>query len=337
MNAAFVIAGAAVADAVAGDPAWIPHPVRVFGLACTVGERFARRFTRDDATRELIAGGLVAAAIVMGAYAFPKIVLARVAARDERAGFMLAIAFAWTTLAARDLLVESASVLAALEAGDLLRARARVARIVGRDTAHLDAREIARATIETLAESACDGIVAPLCALAIGGVPLAFAFKAASTLDSMIGHIEAPYTNFGRVAARLDDVACYVPARLTAFAICAVAPLVARPNVRAISVVTTAFATWRRDGGQHASPNAGQSEAAMAGALTVSLGGTNTYDGIARATPILGAQFARATVDDIARARRTVAFVTVGCTIAFAALRALRDRRFKRRGRPDAS
>jgi len=304
VNGAFVIAGAAVADAVAGDPAWIPHPVRVFGLACTVGERFARRFTRDDATRELIAGGLVTAAIVMGAYAFPKIVLARVAARDERAGFALAIAFAWTTLAARDLLVESASVLVALEAGDLARAR---------------------------------GIVAPLCALAVGGVPLAFAFKAASTLDSMIGHIEAPYTNFGRVAARLDDVACYVPARLTAFAICAVAPLVARPNVRATSVVTRALATWRRDGGQHASPNAGQSEAAMAGALTVSLGGTNTYDGIARATPMLGAQFARATVDDIARARRTVAFVTVGCTIALAALRALRDRRFKRRGRPDAS
>ena len=336
MSAALVLAGAVLADAVAGDPPWFPHPVRGFGLACSVGERFARRFTRDEPTRELIAGGLLTAAIVAGAFALPKFALAGIAERDERTGVVLAVALAWTTVAARDLLVESGTVLAALEAGDLDRARARVARIVGRDTAQLEISEIARATIESLAESACDGIVAPLCALALGGVPLAFAFKAVSTLDSMIGHSEAPYTYFGRVAARLDDVACYGPARLTALAICALAPFVARPHVPPTSAFATAWATWRRDGARHASPNAGQSEAAMAGALAVSLGGTNTYDGIARTTPILGAPFARPDVTDIARARRAVAYVTVACAISLATLRALGDRRRERRRRPDA-
>jgi hypothetical protein len=165
-----------------------------------------------------------------------------------------------------DPIVEASAVTARLEYGDVCGAQRYVARIVGRDTAQLDAPEIARATIETLAESACDGIIAPLLALAIGGVPLALAFKAASTLDSMIGHIEPPYTFLGRASARLDDVACYLPARITAFLIAGCAPLVGADARRA-------FAVLRADGHRHRSPNAGRPEAAMAGALGVRLGG----------------------------------------------------------------
>src|ERR1035437_6512713 len=125
----------------------------------------------------------------------------------------LEVLLAWTTLATRSLLSEASSVVNAFAAGDLSMARSRLSRIVGRDTHALDEEEIARAVIETLAESACDGIVAPLFWLAIGGVPAAMAYKASNTLDSMIGHPEPPYRHFGRAAARLDDATNYVPAR----------------------------------------------------------------------------------------------------------------------------
>jgi adenosylcobinamide-phosphate synthase len=179
------------------------------------------------------------------------------------------------------LLAEAGSVLAALDCGQLEMARKRLAMIVGRDTAHLDESEIARAVIETVAEGLCDGVVAPLTYLAIGGVPLAFAYKAMNTLDSMIGHPEPPYRYFGRVAARVDDAANFVPARLTALAIVAAACITKSDWRRAWSI-------WRRDGDKHASPNAGQSEAAMAGALGVRLGGLSYYDGKPSRKPYLG-------------------------------------------------
>ncbi|GAC1562519.1 MAG: adenosylcobinamide-phosphate synthase CbiB [Vulcanimicrobiaceae bacterium] len=322
-----MLVGGALVDAVAGDPAWLPHPVRGFGFAAAAGERAVRPWTHGDARRESIAGGALTVAIVGGAYALARVTLAATDRVDRRAGFVLAIVLAWTTIAARDLARESADVLAALELGDLARARTRLARIVGRDTAALDATEIARATIETLAESACDGIVAPLCALALGGVPLALAFKAASTLDSTIGHIEAPYTYFGRVAARLDDACCFVPARVTALAICASASGVAQGSVGA------AWRTWQRDGRAHASPNAGQSEAAIAGALRVRLGGHNVYDGVAKPAPSLGAEFRPPDASDIRRARRAVALVSLTCTLGLASLRALATRAWRQRTR----
>jgi len=307
-----VLVGAVLADTALGDPPWLPHPVRAMGAACTFGERVARAWAAGNARRELVAGAILTTTIVALAYALPHRLIALARARDERAGVVCAIALGWTTLAARDLLHESGTVLGALDAGDLARARARLARIVGRETARLDANEIARATIETLAESACDGIVAPLCALALGGVPLACAFKATSTLDSMIGHIEAPYTYLGRFAARVDDVACYVPARLTALALCATAPLLASP-------CGSARAAWRllrRDGHAHASPNAGQSEAALAGALGIRLGGTNVYDGVARETPLIGAEYRVPDAADVRRARHAVTYATLACAIA---------------------
>jgi adenosylcobinamide-phosphate synthase len=204
-----------------------------------------------------------------------------------------------------DPIVEASAVTARLEYGDVCGAQRYVARIVGRDTAQLDAPEIARATIETLAESACDGIIAPLLALAIGGVPLALAFKAASTLDSMIGHIEPPYTFLGRASARLDDVACYLPARITAFLIAGCAPLVGADARRA-------FAVLRADGHRHRSPNAGRPEAAMAGALGVRLGGCNHYDGVAREGAFLGVDLAAPT---IGAARQAAALVGVSAAI----------------------
>lgn len=311
---------ACVVDIAFGDPAGLPHPVRAIGACCTRAERLARAYARGDARRERLAGIVVCASLVGGTYALAAAILVAARRGDARFAAVLEIALAATTLAARDLLAEAHAVSAALEADDLARARTRIARIVGRDTHALDASEIARATIETLAESACDGIVAPLLALALGGVPLALAFKAASTLDSMLGHVEAPYTYLGWASARLDDLACYVPARVAALAIALAAPLVGGDMPRA-------FAVLRADGHRHRSPNAGRPEAAMAGALGVRLGGLNTYDGVPHAAASLGAAHPQPSVADARAAARLVA--VSACIVASLAIvcRALLTRR----------
>jgi len=231
---------------------------------------------------------------------------------------ILQVLLAWTALATRSLLDEARTVIQALEAHDLERARRRLARIVGRDTGHLSESEIATAVIETLAESSCDGIVAPLFWLAAGGVPCAMAYKAVNTLDSMIGHPEPPYRYFGRVAARLDDAVNLVPARLTALGI------VAGAKIRGLDAAQ-ARQIWRRDGGKHASPNAGQSEAAIAGALGVRLGGARSYDGYPHETPLLHAEGRPASVQD---ARAALSLVAVVSGLAFGvALLAVAGRR----------
>jgi adenosylcobinamide-phosphate synthase len=315
MSGAFVMALACAADAAFGDPHGFPHPVRGVGALCTRAERLARRWARGDPQREKVAGTLLCATLVTGTCALSAALLGRTRKADARIGLALEIALAWTTLAARDLLTEASTVLAALDADDLALARTRLARIVGRDTAHLDCGEIARATIETLAESACDGIVAPLVALAFGGAPLALAFKAASTLDSMIGHIEEPYTHLGWASARFDDIACFVPARITALALVLCAPLARGSAARAFSVL-------RSDGGRHRSPNAGRPEAALAGALGVRLGGTNYYDGIPHSAEYLGDGLALPTARAARQATRLVAITAGAVATALVASRA---------------
>jgi adenosylcobinamide-phosphate synthase len=265
--AAWKLAAAYALDLLIGDPECFPHPVRLIGAGIAAGSRHLQ-YTRHAPGMELIEGVAFAAGMVAASAAAGRAVC-RVGGPMEDA---LEILLAWTTLATRNLLDEAGSVLAALDAGDLALARRRLARIVGRDTADLDEAEVVRAVIETAAESTCDGIVAPLMYLAAGGVPAAQAYKTINTLDSMIGHREPPYTYFGRFAARLDDVCNFVPARVAAGSIALAATLTGQDGRRAISV-------WRKDGTHHASPNSGQMEAAMAGALGVRLGGTNFYDG----------------------------------------------------------
>jgi adenosylcobinamide-phosphate synthase len=279
-------------DIVAGDPEWFPHPVRLFGAIIERGDRWLRRFGGGPAA-ETLAGAALTGVVVS---------LAWISGRPNHKAWRVLLA--WTTLATHSLLKEAAAVIRALECGNIDLARIMLARIVGRDTGQLDESEIARAVIETLAESACDGIVAPLFCLALGGIPCAMAYKALSTLDSMIGHPEPPYRYFGRIAARLDDGANLVPSRLTALAIAASAGVRACRSLR----------IWLRDGGKHASPNAGESEAAMAGALGVRLGGTNFYDGRPRNAPLLYEEGRPATVSD---ARRALSIVATVSGIAF--------------------
>ncbi|BEV00500.1 adenosylcobinamide-phosphate synthase CbiB [Novosphingobium olei] len=262
------IALAFALEAVLGWPRWLYHLVgHPVGLAARLIAACDRRFNRIGLPRRTL--GIVAQIFLIGAAAGLGLLLQTLL--DSH--LLLALA-AWPTLAARSLDDHLRPILAALRAGDLPAACAALGRIVGRDTHELGEDGIARAAIESLAESLCDGVFAPLFWLAVGGLPLAYAYKAANTADSMVGHIEEPYRAYGWAAARLDDLANLIPARLSALLIVVVAGKGAR--------------VLCRDHGQHASPNAGWPEAAMAGALGVRLAGPVRYDGVVYDKPWIG-------------------------------------------------
>lgn len=305
MRNATTIAAAYLLDWIAGDPEWLPHPVRLMGR-CTHFAEPSLRWLGQTPLQEVIAGSALTASLVGGSY---------LAAAKATAwgGAGAQILLAWTCLASRNLIDESLAVIRVLEQPAL--ARQRLARIVGRDTHALSDAEVNRALIETLAESACDGIVAPLLYLAIGGVPLAMAYKAVNTLDSMIGHDDERYLYFGKAAARLDDVANYLPARVTAFAIMLAAGIEPKAGF------ASSLRTWYRDREKHKSPNAGQPESAMAGALRVRLGGENTYQGERIAAPLLGADFEQPKAHHAMQALRLVTAVSLLCAAVTVLLR----------------
>lgn len=197
---------------------------------------------------------------------------------------------AWPALAQRSLHDHVRPVADALDRGDIPAARQAVGMIVGRDTAALDEAGVSRAAVESLAESFCDGVAAPLCWLLALGLPGVWCYKAINTADSLIGHREPPWRAFGWAAARIDDIANLLPARLGGLLLC-----------------VAAMGGWRvmwRDHGRHASPNAGWTEAAMAGALNLRLAGPIAYDGVMTDKPWIGSGRVDATAADIRRALR---------------------------------
>ncbi len=205
-------------------------------------------------------------------------------------GALLFIYLASTSLALRSLLTAAKGVIDAVKEKDLGAARQRLSMIVGRDTQELEEEAILRATIETVAENLSDGFVAPLLYLAVGGLPLAIAYKAVNTLDSMVGYKNERYLRFGWAAARLDDAANYVPARITGFILAPAAfcRFLTDGPAAAFRAARGALAAMRRDGRKHTSPNSGIPEAAMAGALGVRLGGPSTYGGMLVKKPFIG-------------------------------------------------
>jgi adenosylcobinamide-phosphate synthase len=303
------LAAAYALDWCIGDPADMPHPVRLIGWSIDALEKILRCFGSGKRF-ELAAGAIVAMGVPIAAAFCVDAILRRMRRLHPKLGLVLEIWLASTCLATRNLLDESANVRRALERGEILLARRRLARIVGRDTEALDESEICRALIETLAESLSDGIIAPLFYLALGGVPLAMTYKAVNTLDSMIGHKDRAYLYFGRVAARADDIANYLPARISAVLVCFVSMSIPDTNgIRGLKL-------WLRDGSSHASPNAGQIEAAMAGLLGVRLGGTNRYEDEVMESPHLGREFP---IPNLTAARSAWKAVALASVLGFGA------------------
>ncbi|MQY11045.1 Cobalamin biosynthesis protein CobD [Streptomyces sp. RB5] len=298
------------ADRLLGDPRR-HHPVAAFG---TVALAVERRLYGDSRLRGAVHTTLlVGGAAVLGAAA--EHVAARPLARTA-----LTAAATWTVLGGLSLEREAAAVHRHLAAGDLPAARRRLTHLVGRDTGALDAAEISRAVVESVAENTSDAVVAPLVWGAVAGVPGLLAYRAANTLDAMVGHRSARYARFGWSSARLDDLLNLPGSRLAALLTLAAAPRRARSARR----------TWRRDAAGHPSPNAGVVEAAVAGALGIRLGGTNHYPGgrTEHRPPMGDGRSPRPA--DIPRANalaRRIGLLAACCCAAAAAARYARTRR----------
>jgi adenosylcobinamide-phosphate synthase len=259
----------ALLDLLLGDPRWLPHPIRGIGLLIQLLERILRKLPNERFA------GCVLVFLVLA------IVVAIVSTTLVYGGLPVAAFWIFTSLAVRTLDRDSNRVIAALRNNDLSHARSLVGNLVGRDTNSLSSQDVTRAVFETVAENMSDAIVAPLFFLALFGVPGMVAYKAVNTLDSMIGYKNDRYIRFGWAAARLDDVANYIPARITAFLIILAAAVLRLRWRRAVNVVF-------RDAHLQPSPNAGYPEAALAGALGVQLGGLNYYFGQPVQKPFLG-------------------------------------------------
>lgn len=284
-------------DLVVGDPHWLPHPIRLIGRLISGLERILRRVFPATPKGERAAGVVLVVLVcaISTACAIALLVLCGMASP------WLALAvesiMCYQMLATKALKDESMKVYDALAAGDLAAARSAVSMIVGRDVERLDAAGVTRAAVETVAENASDGVVAPLLFMAVGGAPLGVFYKAVNTMDSMVGYRNEKYRYFGTAAARFDDVLNFVPARLSGvLMVCAAS--IARLDAKG------AWRIFLRDRRKHASPNSAHTEAACAGALDVALAGDAWYFGKLVEKPTIGDALRPVEAADIVRANR---------------------------------
>ena len=283
-------------DLLLGDPRWLYHPVQAIGWLIVKLEPPLRRAFPDSDRGQVRAGvalvilvvgitGLVSGGVLWGLHLL-----------HPMAGFAGEVILCWLILAAKSLRTESMKVVKALENGTLDDGRRAVSMIVGRDTEHLSEEEVLKAAVETVAENASDGILAPLLFAAVLGPVGGICYKAVNTMDSMVGYKNDKYLYFGRAAAKLDDVLNFLPARISGFLMAAAACLGFDGK--------NAFRIFFRDRKNHASPNSAHTEAACAGALGLQLGGTHDYFGKPVVKPTIGDDLRAVTRGDVAAANR---------------------------------
>jgi adenosylcobinamide-phosphate synthase len=317
MLSAFTILTAAALDLLIGDPLGMPHVVRLMGKCVAALEAFFREAFPKTPKGENAAGACLAMSMAFLSFTVPAMPLIALWKLYAPLAFAFESLLCFQLIAAKSLRDESMKVHRSLAVNDLLGAKANVSMIVGRDVTGLDAEGIARAAVETVAENTSDGVVAPLFYMALGGAPLACLYKAANTMDSMVGYKNEKYLNFGFVAAKLDDLLNYIPSRLAAVIMIASAWLLGYDSASAMHI-------WRRDGRKHASPNAGQTEAVAAGALGLRLAGPAAYFGKPVEKPWIGDEISKISFDDIRRANRmlytTSAIMAIAATMARLAL-----------------
>ena len=293
----YAVLGGFVLDAIFGDPAWLPHPVVYMGKAISVLEKGLRARLPKTPEGELLGGRILAFCLPVGTLALTSLVCMGVAALHPLLGLAVQMFWCGQALAAKGLVQESTNVYRELTKPDLPAARIAVSRIVGRDTEALTVEGVTKAAVETVAENASDGVIAPLFYMLLGGAPLALTYKAINTMDSMVGYKNTQYLYFGRAAAKLDDVANYLPSRIAALLWVAAAALTGND-------ARSAWRIWRRDKRNHASPNSAQTESACAGALNVQLAGPAYYFGEYYPKPTIGDAVRPIEPEDIRRADR---------------------------------
>ena len=295
-------------DCLLGDPYTMPHIIRAIGSLIAVIERCLRVVFPASKKGERVAG-VVLVLVVVGASCGCAVLALRLAARVSP---WLALAIetfvCYQMLAGKQLQIEALRVRDALAHEGLEAGRTAVSMIVGRDTASLDEAGVIRAAVETVAENASDGVVAPMLFMALGGAPAGVLYKAVNTMDSMVGYRNDRYRYFGTAAARLDDVLNWIPARATGMLMCLVAPLVGLDG-------KGAWRIYRRDRRKHASPNSAHPEAACAGALGVQLAGPASYFGVLHDKPTIGDGLRPIELEDITRSCRLLSATSLAALL----------------------
>ncbi|MBI5492700.1 MAG: cobalamin biosynthesis protein CobD [Deltaproteobacteria bacterium] len=269
-----------ILDLVIGDPERLPHPVRWIGRLIGLLENLLRR-PAPTPKKERLAGVTLGVITVSATYGAALLALYFAYSLSTPLYFLVSTYLVWSCLSIKSLRTEAREVAGLVTGGTLNEARSRLSRIVGRDTGGLTEEGVLRATVETVSENTSDGIVAPLFYLALGGPALMLAYKAVNTLDSMVGYKNERYIDFGRFSARLDDFANYLPARITALLMVCASFILGYNWIKSFKVLI-------RDGRAHPSPNAGFPEAAVAGALSIRLGGGADYGGVFQPKPFIG-------------------------------------------------
>ncbi|MBI5039104.1 MAG: cobalamin biosynthesis protein CobD [Nitrospirae bacterium] len=272
-----VILTAFMLDIILGDPHWLPHPVRWIGRAV----HFIETGLRKTGLPLRLSAVLLTFIVVSTTLALSLSAILLAYRFSDPAGFIISVIIMYTTLSTRSLYDEGMKVYKDLRNNNLIAARNNLSMIVGRDTDHLDSGEVIRGAVETIAENSVDGVISPLFYAMIGGPALAIAYKSINTLDSMVGYKNEKYIDLGWASARLDDLANYIPARISGFLIPAAALLCGKG-------LRNSLRTVLHDRKNHPSPNSGIPEAAVAGALGVQLGGVNYYQGVPSSRPFIG-------------------------------------------------
>ena len=305
-----------VLDLLIGDPRWLYHPICVIGNLIAVLEKAIRRVFPKSNGGELAGGFVIVVLICLFSGGVPLLVLHYLYRFLPVAGFVLETFWCYQLLATRSLKDESMKVYDRLKNGTLDEARYAVSMIVGRDTQALSEVGVTKAAVETVAENSSDGIIAPMLYMAIGGIPLMFLYKGINTMDSMLGYKNDKYLYFGRCAAKLDDVANYIPARTSGWLMALSTVFVGMDTKNAVKI-------YRRDRRNHASPNSAQTEAAMAGALDVQLAGNAYYFGKLYEKPTIGDPIRPVEIEDIPRSNRLLYATCIAGAILFWGVRML--------------
>ena len=277
----YVVFAAFILDFFFGDPKTWPHPVIYMGKAISFFEGWFRRYFKHL----LVAGFFFAAFLILSTWLMAFVTIKVSIYIHPVFGNFVQVVLLFFCFSSTSLEKAALSVLQALEENNIEKAREKVSYIVGRETKTLDQKGVTRASVETVAENFVDGFLSPLFFAMIGGVPLALAYKMVNTLDSMIGYKNDTYILFGRPSARIDDVANFIPARISVFIISFSAAFLS------FKKGALALKTGFSQGGLHKSPNAGYPEATFAGALKIRLGGPNSYHGVMVEKPYIGKEF----------------------------------------------
>ena len=306
-----------ILDWIFGDPVWLYHPVRIIGKWISFLEKIFRKFAEDQEGNEkklLIAGGILWILVILVSAAVPMGILYLAEKFSPCAAFVLECFWCYQLLAARSLGKESKKVYKKLIQDDLSGARLAVSMIVGRDTENLTVEGVTKAAVETVAENTNDGVIAPLIYMLIGGPILGFVYKAVNTMDSMLGYKNEKYLYFGRVAAKMDDVAGFIPARISALLMILASCLLGMDGKNALWI-------WKRDRRKHASPNAAQTEAVCAGALQVQLAGDAWYFGKKHEKDTIGDPIREIEPRDILRSEKLMIGTEVLTFLLFGGIR----------------